>query len=457
MERNKRTPMAEIAADVRKNNFDKFLLGYTKEEAVTEAKRCFNCVNARCRKACPIHNEIPDVMEAVANEDFHLAYELLCENTVLPAICGTVCPHEDQCEGSCINGINGEAVAIGSVERFVAEWAEKEGLTKCGKPSPNGKTAVCVGAGPASMSCAEVLAKKGWQVTIIEKEEYFGGVLTWGIPSYRLGRETIEAKKALLESLGVKFEFGKKVSDLSKLRNEYDAVFLGTGATISNTMGIPGEDLEGVFPAPKYLTSINLSPVEADGRRHFEGSGKNVLVVGGGNVAMDAARDAVRLAQTEKVYIVYRRSEEEMPACKAELDDAKEEGVEFLTLRNPVEFVADENGHVSKAVCAVMTLGEPDASGRRRPVETEERITLDVDTVVLALGFSNDPEIAKTNSGLDADKWGCFNVNEHFRTSYDNVYAGGDAQTGASTVVKAMKAGIAAAANMEYRRILGEL
>ena len=318
MERSPRTKMAEVAAEVRKNNFDKFLLGYTKEEAVTEAKRCFNCVNARCRKACPIHNEIPDVMEAVANEDFALAYQLLCENTVLPAICGTVCPHEDQCEGSCINGINGEAVAIGSVERFVAEWAEEQGLTKAGKAVPNGKKAVCVGAGPASMSCAEVLAKKGWKVTILEKEDYFGGVLAWGIPSYRLGRETIEAKKTLLESLGVEIKYSQKVTDLSVLRKEYDAVFLGVGAPISNAMNIPGEDLEGVYPAPVYLSSINLSPVESDGRRHFEGSGKKVLVVGGGNVAMDAARDAVRLPQTEKVYIVYRRSEEEMPACKRE-------------------------------------------------------------------------------------------------------------------------------------------
>ena len=457
MEKIPRTVMAEDPAEVRKNDFEPFIHGYTKEEAVTEAGRCLNCVNARCRIACPIHNEIPYIMEAVAKEDFTEAYALLCENTVLPAICGTVCPHEDQCEGSCINGINGEAVCIGGVERFVAEWAEKEGLTKADKPRLNGKKAVCVGAGPASISCAEVLAKKGWKVTILEKEDYFGGVLSWGIPSYRLGRDKIEAKKALLESLGVEFVYGKKITDLSELRNDYDAVFLGTGATISNTMGIPGEELKGVYPAPVYLSSINLSPIESDGRRRFDESGKRVLVVGGGNVAMDAARDAVRLPQTEKVYIVYRRTEAEMPACNAELEDAKEEGVEFLTLRNPVEFVPDENGRVAKAVCAVMELGEPDASGRRRPVETEGRMTLDVDTVVMALGFNNDPSIAKANGGLEADKWGCFIVDGHYRTSFDNVYAGGDAQTGASTVVKAMKAGIAAAKDMEYRRIIGEL
>ena len=452
-----RTEMAVVPAEERKNDFRPFMPGYTRQEAVAEASRCFNCVNARCRKACPVHNEIPYIMEAVAKEDFALAYQYLCENTVLPAICGTVCPHEDQCEGGCIHGIGGEAVAIGSVERFVAEWAEKEGLTKDGRPRANGKTAVCVGAGPASISCAEVLAKNGWKVTILEKEDFFGGVLTWGIPSYRLDRAAIQAKKDLLESLGVEIRYGQKITDLSSLRKSYDAVFLGVGAPISNAMNIPGEDIPGVYAASEYLSSINLAPMDEQGRRHFDGSGKRVLVAGGGNVAMDAARDAIRLPQTEKVYIVYRRTEAEMPACEAELEDAKEEGVEFLTLRNPVEFVAGEDGRLCKAICAVMKLGEPDDSGRRRPVETEERVVLDVDTAVLALGFSNDPSIARANDGLEADKWGCFTVDENFRTSYGNVYAGGDAQSGASTVVRAMKAGIAAARNMEYRRIIGEL
>ncbi len=451
MELKPRVKMKEKDPAERKHDFAPYLAGYTAEEASAEASRCFKCKNPRCSGACPIHNDIPSVMKAVEEKDYAVAYEILCRNTVLPAVCGTVCPHEDQCEGACINGIRGDAVAIGSIERFVAEWAEQNGLTKAERRVPNGKKAVCVGAGPASIACAEVLAKYGWDVTILEKESYFGGVLAWGIPSYRLRREAIKDKKRLLESLGVKIVYNTKVTDLQELRKQYDTVFLGTGATISNKMRVPGEDLEGVFHAPDYLSAVNLSPLDENYRRHFDKSGKNVLVVGGGNVAMDAARDAVRLPQTEKVRIVYRRSEEEMPACRAELNDAQAEGIEFLTLRNPVEFIG-ENGHVKQAVCAVMKLGEPDASGRRRPLETEERIVIDTDTVVLALGFSNDPEIAKANEGLDADKWGCFTVDENYKTSYDNVYAGGDAQSGASTVVKAMKAGITAARHMEQRR-----
>lgn len=456
MERKGRTEMNVLPADVRKNNFDLIMKGYTADEAVQEASRCFNCRNPRCSAACPVHNEIPAFMKAASQKDFEEAYRILCRNTVFPAICGTVCPHEDQCEGSCISGLKGEPLAIGSVERFIAEWAQEQGLTKPEKPEPNGKCAVCVGAGPASMACAEVLARSGWAVTILEKEDYFGGVLSWGIPSYRLARKTIQDKKELLEYLGVKIQYGIKVTSLEELRKSYDMVFLGTGAALSNAMRVPGEDLEGVFAAPDYLSAINLSPLYEDGRRHFDASGKRVLVVGGGNVAMDAARDAVRLPQTEKVCIVYRRSEQEMPACEAELNDAKEEGIEFRTLVNPVRFIG-ENGHVTAAECAVMTLGEPDSSGRRRPVQTDERFTIDVDTVVLALGFSNDPSIAAANEGLDADKWGCFKVDENFRTSCDNVYAGGDAQTGASTVVKAMKAGIAAARDMEQRRLRKEI
>lgn len=451
MERKGRIRPAEVPAEIRKNNFEPFLSVYTEEEAVSEASRCFKCPKPRCSEGCPIHNRIPEVMKAVESRDFAKAYAVLSDNTVFPAICGTVCPHEDQCEGSCISGIKGEPLAIGSVERFVAEWAEENGLTVCERPQPNGKKAVCIGAGPASMACAEVLAGKGWEVTILEKEDFFGGVLAWGIPSYRLARKTIEAKQKLLESLGVRIQYNTKAVSLDQLRKDYDAVFLGTGATVSNVMRIPGEDLEGVYPAPVYLSAINLSPVKEDGRRHFEGSGKKVLVVGGGNVAMDAARDAVRLPQSEEVHIVYRRSEQEMPACTAELNDAKAEGVQFHTLVNPVEFIG-ENGHVRQAVCAIMTLGEPDASGRRRPVQTDERITIDVDTVVLALGFSNDPEIAEANEGLETDKWGCFKVDENYHTSYDNVWAGGDCESGASTVVKAMKAGITAAKDIENQR-----
>ncbi len=454
MEKTPRTPMKTVEAEIRKNNFEKFLLGYTKEEAVKEANRCFNCARPRCKEACPIHNYIPDFMEAVAEENFAAAYEIISEKSCMPEICGTVCPHEDQCEGSCIQGIKGEPVAIGSVERFVAEWAAENGLTNKKKPSSNGMKVACIGAGPASFACAEKLAEKGYDVTIYEKYDYVGGILAWGIPSYRLDRKAIENKVNTLKGLGVEFKFNENITSLDKLRSEYDAVFIGIGAPNSNAMNIPGEDLKGVFAADDFLTKINLSPIEADGRRHFEGCGKRVLVIGGGNVAMDAARDAVRLSQVEKVTIVYRRSEEEMPACGEELKHAKEEGIEFMTLTNPVEFVG-ENGVLTKVVCAVMKLGEPDASGRRRPVETDERVTLDIDTAVLALGFSNDPTIGNATADLDADKWGCFSVNERQATTAENVYAGGDAVTGASTVVKAMKAGMKAAESIDRNLRLG--
>ena len=454
MEKTPRTPMRTVEAEKRKNNFEKFLLGYTKEEAVKEANRCYNCVRPRCSKACPIHNYIPDFMEAVAEEDFAGAYDIISERSCMPEICGTVCPHEDQCEGSCIQGIKGEPVAIGAVERFVAEWAAENGLTQEAKPEANGKKAACVGAGPASLACAQKLAEKGYEVTIYEKYDYIGGILAWGIPSYRLDRKAIENKVETLKGLGVEFKFNENITSIDKLRKEYDAVFIGTGAPNSNVMNIPGEDLKGVYAADDFLTKINLSPIEADGRRHFEGCGKRILIIGGGNVAMDAARDAVRLAQVEKVTIVYRRSEEEMPACGEELKHAKEEGIEFMTLTNPVEFVG-ENGVLTKAVCAVMELGEPDASGRRRPVETDKRVTLDIDTAVLALGFSNDPTIGNATADLAADKWGCFEVNEKQATTAENVYAGGDAVTGASTVVKAMKAGMAAAEAIDRKLRLG--
>ena len=439
-----RVQMETVDPDIRNKNFDKFLLGFTKEQVMEEASRCLGCKVPKCKEGCPIHNNIPEFIAAAKEGDFAKAYELISEKSNLSEICGTVCPHEDQCEGHCIRGIKSEPLAIGGIERFISQWARENGLTRVKASAPTGKRVVCVGAGPATMACALILAQAGHKVTVLEEKEYIGGVLAWGIPSYRLGREVIEDKIEALKGLGVEFRFNKRVTDVLALSREYDAVFLGIGATVPTKMGIPGEDLEGVFLAPDFLSKINLAPVEADGRRHFDKCGKNVLVVGGGNVAMDAARDAVRLAQVEHVYIVYRRTEAEMPAAEEELRHAKEEGVEFLTLRNPVEFKG-ENGKLTQAVCAVMELGEPDASGRRRPVETEGRITLDVDTAVLALGFNNDKEISSSNEGLDADKWGCFTVDEDYRTSIPNVYAGGDAVTGASVVVKAMHAGMTAA------------
>ncbi|MBO4819297.1 MAG: NAD(P)-dependent oxidoreductase [Firmicutes bacterium] len=439
-----RVKMATVEPDVRNKNFDVFLKGYTKEEAMEEASRCLGCKVPKCKEGCPIHNNIPEFLAAAKEGDFAKAYELICEKSNLSEICGTVCPHEDQCEGHCVRGVKSEPLAIGSLERFVSQWAREQGLTKIKVKAPTGKKIACIGAGPATLACADVLLSEGHEVVIFEEKEYIGGVLAWGIPSYRLGRDVIEDKVKALKEAGAKFVLGKRVTDVAALAKEYDAVFLGVGATVPSKMGIPGEDLKGVYPASEFLSKINLAPVEEDGRRHFDGCGKRILVVGGGNVAMDAARDAVRLPQAEKVYIVYRRTEAEMPACTEELEHAKEEGIEFMTLRNPVEFKG-ENGKLTQVVCAVMELGEPDASGRRRPLETEGRITLDVDTAVLALGFNNDREISQNTEGLEADKWGCFIVDDKGRTSIPNVYAGGDAVTGAATVVKAMQAGITAA------------
>ena len=436
-----RVKMKALEPGVRNRNFEVFLKGYTKEEAMAEASRCLGCKVPGCREGCPVNNDIPQFLAAVREGDFAKAYAYICERSNLSEICGTVCPHEDQCEGHCIRGIKSEPVAIGGVERFVSQWARENGLTKLKVKASTGKTVACVGSGPATMACAQILAAEGYKVVVYEEKEYIGGVLAWGIPSYRLGREVIDDKIQALKDAGVEFRLGEKISDVNELAKVYDAVFLGTGATVPTRMGIPGESLEGVYTAAAFLSKINLAPISEDGRRHFDACGKRILVVGGGNVAMDAARDAVRLAQAEKVYIVYRRTEEEMPACSEELEHAKEEGIEFCTLRNPVEFMG-ENGRLTQAVCAVMELGEPDSSGRRRPVETEERVTFDIDTAVLALGFSNDKEISESTEGLDADKWGCFTVNENGRTSIPNVYAGGDAVTGAANVVKAMKAGM---------------
>ncbi len=448
-EKTVRTRMSIIPGEERSQNFLPFLAGYTEEEVKKEASRCLKCPKPLCRTGCPIENRIPDFMKKVEEGDFEAAYRIISERSCMPDICGTVCPHEDQCEGKCIRNRVDEPICIGGVERFVGEWAIKNGLTRKVKPEPNGKKAAVVGAGPAGIACAEKLAEAGFSVTVYEKEQFKGGVLGWGIPSYRLPAENVADHLQRLADLGVGFVHGKKVGEdvsLDELRAQYDAVFLGTGATLSNAMRVPGEnELEGVYHADRFLTAINLAPLDENGRRHFPGCGKRVLVCGGGNVAMDAARDAMRLEQVEKVTIVYRRTEAEMPACTEELEHAKQEGIEFMTLHNPVAFLG-ENGHVTKAECAVMELGEPDSSGRRRPVQTDKpHLMLDVDTVVLALGFNNDPLIGNMTEGLEANKWGCFITDEEGRTSLKGVYAGGDTVTGAATVVKAMKAGMAAA------------
>ena len=442
----KRTVMETVDPDIRKDNFFPFLKGYTLEEAKIEAARCLNCKIPRCKEACPIHNDIPDFIKAIKEERLEDAYDIIRKKSVMPEICGTVCPHEDQCEGHCVMGIRFESVAIGALERFVAKYARISGLEDKMKPAREEKIA-CIGSGPASLACAMVLANEGYKVDIYEKEDYIGGVLTWGIPSYRLERAAVDHIIDTLLKKGVRFILNTKVEDLRTLK-DYRYYFIGTGAPHSNAMHIPGEDLDGVYHADRFLTAINMAPLN-EGKRFFEGCGKKVVVVGGGNVAMDAARDAIRLAQTEEVTIVYRRSENEMPACKEELAHAKEEGIVFRTLCNPVAFKG--NGHLEEVECAIMELGEPDNSGRRRPVATDKRITIKADTAVLALGFSNDDSISKKN-GIEADKWGCFKVDENGKTSIDNVYAGGDAVSGASTVVKAMDAGIKAG-----KAMIGEL
>ncbi len=439
-----RVKMQTMPIEARKKSFRPFLLGYTKEQAIKEAKRCLDCRMPRCQAACPINNDIPRFIEKIIEDDLEAAYKIIRLKSNQSEICGTICPHEDQCEGACVRGIKGESVAIGSLERYISKWARENNLDTPKKASGNNKKIACIGSGPASLACAEELAISGHNVTIIEKENFIGGVLTWGIPSYRLESEVVKHKIEVLKSLGVEFETSTKVDDLNKLRDDYDAIFLGIGAPISNTMNIPGEDLKGVYPADTFLSNINLLLLDGEGRRVWDGCGKKVVVVGGGNVAMDAARNAIRQPQTEEVTIVYRRTENEMPACKEELEAAKEEGITFATLQNPVEFIG-KDGKLKEVVCAVMELGEPDSSGRKRPIETDKKLRIEADTVVLALGFSNDKTIGENTDDLRKDEWGHFLVDEEGRTSAKGIYAGGDATTGAATVVKAMAAGMKAA------------
>jgi glutamate synthase (NADPH/NADH) small chain len=448
-----RTPMQQRSAQERKNDFRECAGGYTAEEAREEASRCLSCREPSCRKGCPIENRIPEFLAAAAAGSFADAYAILRERTCMPAVCGRVCPHEDQCEGHCVRGKKGEPVAIGAVERFVADWALQQGIADAPAPS-NGMKMAVVGAGPAGLACAGALARRGYAVTVWEAEHETGGVLTWGIPSFRLPDETVAALTDEVRALGVEFRTGEPIgaerSVDSLLQDGTKAVFLGTGALISNKMNIPGEELTGVWPADRFLREINLSPMDESGRRSAPaGCGRHVLVVGGGNVAMDAARCAVRLPGIESVTIVYRRTETEMPACREELLHAREEGVVFRTLTNPVRFV-EQDGHVCAAECAEMELGEPDASGRRRPIEKAgEHILIETDTVVLALGFSNDPAIGHATPNLKADRWGAFVTDENGRTSRPDVFAGGDAVTGAATVVAAMRAGLRAAEAMD--------
>ena len=447
----KKVPVREQEAEVRAKNFDEVCLGYNKEEAMEEASRCINCKNAKCVQGCPVSINIPAFIEQVKLGNIEEAYQIISQSSALPAVCGRVCPQESQCEGQCIRGIKGEALSIGKLERFVADWARENGI----KPTPAaeklGKKVAVIGSGPAGLTCAGDLAKLGYDVTIFEALHEAGGVLVYGIPEFRLPKEAVVAKEIEnVESLGVKIEknviIGKSITIDELIEEEgFEAVFIGSGAGLPKFMGIPGENANGVFSANEYLTRSNLMKAFNEDSKTPIMRGKKVAVVGGGNVAMDAARTALRLGA--EVHIVYRRSEEELPARVEEVHHAKEEGVIFDLLTNPIEIVEDENNWVKGMKCVRMELGEPDASGRRRPVEVEgSEFEMELDTVIMSLGTSPNPLISSTTEGLETNKWKCIVADEEFgKTSKEGVFAGGDAVTGAATVILAMGAGKAAA------------
>ena len=451
----KKVLVREQDAKERACNFEEVCLGYNADEAVAEAQRCLNCKNAHCVQGCPVSINIPGFVEKVKEGDFAAAYQVISESSALPAVCGRVCPQESQCEGKCIRGIKGEAVSIGKLERFVADWARENNIRPVGAAEKKGKKVAVIGSGPAGLTCAGDLAKMGYDVTIFEALHEAGGVLVYGIPEFRLPKENVVKKEIEnVLSLGVKIEtnviVGKSVT-IDELLNEegYSAVFIGSGAGLPKFMGIPGENANGVFSANEYLTRSNLMKAfQADSATPIMES-KKVAVVGGGNVAMDAARTALRLGA--EVHIVYRRSEEELPARVEEVHHAKQEGIIFDLLTNPVEILEDEKGWVKGMKCVRMELGEPDASGRRRPVEIPgSEFTLELDSVIMALGTSPNPLISSTTEGLETNKRKCIVASEeNGQTSKAAVFAGGDAVTGAATVILAMGAGKAGAKGID--------
>ena len=447
----KKVPVREQAPKVRATNFDEVCLGYNADEAMEEASRCINCKNAKCMQGCPVSINIPAFVHEVKEGNFEKAYQIISESSALPAICGRVCPQESQCEGKCIRGIKGEAISIGKLERFVADWARENGIRPAAPAEKNGKKVAVIGSGPSGLTCAGDLAKLGYDVTIFEALHEAGGVLVYGIPEFRLPKLDVVAKEVEnVKALGVKIEtnviIGRSIT-IDELMDEegFEAVFIGSGAGLPMFMGIPGETAKGVFSANEYLTRNNLMKAFREDYDTPIVHGKKVAVVGGGNVAMDAARTALRLGA--EVHIVYRRSEAELPARVEEVHHAKEEGIIFDLLTNPTEILVDENDAVAGMKCIRMELGEPDASGRRRPVEIPgSEFVLDVDTVIMSLGTSPNPLISSTTIGLDVNKRKCIIADEETgKTSKDGVYAGGDAVTGAATVILAMGAGKAAA------------
>ncbi|MCQ2454614.1 MAG: NADPH-dependent glutamate synthase [Clostridia bacterium] len=448
-----KTPMPTLNPTERNKNFEEVCIGYSPEMAVAEANRCLNCKNKPCVSGCPVNVQIPEFIEKVKEGDFLSAYEIIKKTNALPAVCGRVCPQESQCEGKCVRGIKGESVAIGRLERFVADYFIANGIEKNPDIKKNGKKVAVIGAGPSGLTCAGDLAKLGYDVTVFEAFHSAGGVLMYGIPEFRLPKDIVKKEIENLENLGVKIMtdmvIGKILTVDEIMDMGFEAVFIGSGAGLPMFMGIEGEGSVGVYSANEFLTRINLMKAYKQEYDTPIKHSKSVAVVGGGNVAMDAARCAKRL-NAEHVYIIYRRGEEEMPARKEEIEHAKEEEIEFKLLCNPVRVIADENGKVKAIECVRMELGEPDASGRRRPVAIKDsEFIIDVDAVIMALGTTPNPLIRSTTEGIQTNKRGCLICDENLKTTKDKVYAGGDAVTGAATVILAMGAGKNAAKSID--------
>ena len=451
----KKVPVREQEPEVRAKNFEEVCLGYNEAEAAEEAERCLNCKNAQCVKGCPVAIDIPGFISEIKEKNFEKAYETLSASSALPAVCGRVCPQESQCEGKCIRGVKGEPVSIGKLERFTADWAREKGIVPKSDQEKNGRKVAVIGSGPAGLTCAGDLARMGYDVTIFEALHEPGGVLIYGIPEFRLPKEDVVAKEVEnVKALGVKIETNVvigKATTIDDLMEEegFEAVFIGSGAGLPRFMGIPGEQANGVFSANEFLTRNNLMKAFREEYDTPIMKGKKVAVVGGGNVAMDAARTALRLGA--EVHIVYRRSEAELPARVEEVQHAKEEGIIFNLLTNPTEILVDENGWVKGMTCIRMELGEPDESGRRSPVEVEgSEFEIELDTVIMSLGTSPNPLISSTTDGLAINRRKCIVAQEeNGATSKPGVFAGGDAVTGAATVILAMGAGKAAAKGID--------
>ena len=449
-DRMKRVPVSEQAPEVRAKNFEEVCLGYIDEEAIQEANRCLTCKNPKCVDGCPVSINIPGFISYMKNGEFEKAAKEVAKYSALPAVCGRVCPQESQCEGKCVLGIKGEPVSIGKLERFIADWSRKHNVELADREEDKNKKIAVIGSGPAGLTCAGDLAKKGYDVTIFEALHEPGGVLVYGIPEFRLPKDdVVRAEIENIKKLGVKIEtnviIGRTITIDELMEDEgFEAVFIGSGAGLPKFMGISGENANGVLSANEFLTRVNLMKAFKEEYHTPVKVGKKVAVVGGGNVAMDAARTALRLGA--ETHIVYRRSESELPARVEEVHHAKEEGVIFDILTNPTEILVDENGWVKGMKCVQMELGEPDKSGRRKPVVKEgSEYVMDVDTVIMSLGTSPNPLISSTTKGLETNKWKCIVADEHGLTTKEGVYAGGDAVTGAATVILAMGAGKKAA------------